>query len=48
MVMEEGIVWLEGLCLLLCDYMLLYDELCYELVIDFFIYDGGVVSGWVM
>lgn len=46
--MEEGIVWLEGLRLLLRDYMLLYDELRYELVIDFFIYDGGVVSGWVM
>lgn len=47
-VTEEGIVWSEGLRLSSRDYTSLYDELRYELAIDFFIYDGGVVSGWAM
>lgn len=47
-VIEEGIIWGEGVCLVFRDYMLLYDEVCCELVLDFFIYDGGVVSCWVM
>lgn len=47
-VIEEGIDWGEGVWFVICDYMLLYDVECYELVYDFYIYDGGIVSCWVL
>ena len=45
---DEGIVWADGIRPQARDYTPLYDEANHELVLDFFIHDGGIASRWAV
>ncbi|AUJ80088.1 siderophore-interacting protein [Enterobacter cancerogenus] len=47
-VTEEGIDWGEGVRPQARDYTPLFDAEHNELVLDFFVHDGGVASGWAL
>lgn len=48
MVTDEGIDWGDGVRPQARDYTPLYDEANHELVLDFFIHDGGIASSWAV
>lgn len=45
---DEGIDWGDGVRPQTRDYTPLYDESRHELVLDFFIHDGGIASNWAV
>lgn len=45
-VTDEGIIWANDVRPVSRDYTALYDEERHELMLDFFIHDGGVASRW--
>ena len=47
-VTDEGIDWGDGVRPQARDYTPLYDEANHELVLDFFIHDGGIASSWAV
>jgi ferric-chelate reductase (NADPH) len=47
-VTDEGIDWGDGVRPMARDYTPLYDETRDELVLDFFVHDGGVASNWAV
>jgi len=47
-VTDEGIEWGDGVRPMARDYTPLYDEARHELVLDFFVHDGGVASNWAV
>ena len=47
-VTDEGIDWGDGVRPQTRDYTPLYDESRHELVLDFFIHDGGIASNWAV
>ena len=47
-VTDEGIDWGDGVRPMARDYTPLYDETRHELVLDFFVHDGGVASNWAV
>ena len=47
-VTDEGINWGEGVRPQARDYTPLYDEAHNELVLDFFVHDGGLASNWAV
>jgi len=47
-VTDEGIDWGDGVRPMARDYTPLYDEARHELVLDFFVHDGGVASNWAV
>jgi NADPH-dependent ferric siderophore reductase len=47
-VTDEGIDWGDGVRPQTRDYTPLYDEANHELVLDFFIHDGGIASHWAV
>lgn len=47
-VTDEGIDWGEGVRPMARDYTPLYDAARHELVLDFFVHDGGVASLWAV
>lgn len=47
-VTEEGIVWGDGPRPASRDYTPLYDASRHELLLDFYIHDGGVASDWAL
>lgn len=47
-VTDEGINWGEGVRPQARDYTPLYDEARHELVLDFFVHDGGLASNWAV
>jgi len=47
-VTEEGIDWGEGVRPQARDYTPLYDEGRHELMLDFFVHDGGIASDWAV
>jgi ferric-chelate reductase (NADPH) len=47
-VTDEGIEWGDGVRPQTRDYTPLYDEANHELVLDFFVHDGGIASRWAV
>ena len=47
-VTDEGIDWGDGVRPQARDYTPLYDEVRHELMLDFFIHDGGIASSWAV
>ncbi|WLI79032.1 siderophore-interacting protein [Kosakonia sp. H02] len=47
-VTDEGIAWGDGPRPASRDYTPLYDANCQELILDFYIHDGGVASNWAV
>ena len=47
-VTDEGIEWGDGVRPMARDYTPLYEEARHELVLDFFVHDGGVASNWAV
>ncbi|HHA2300776.1 TPA: siderophore-interacting protein [Enterobacter asburiae] len=47
-VTDEGIDWGDGVRPQTRDYTPLYDEANHELVLDFFVHDGGIASRWAV
>lgn len=47
-VTEDGIDWGEGVRPQARDYTPLYDEVKHELVLDFYVHDGGIASSWAL
>ncbi|MBM3070030.1 siderophore-interacting protein [Lelliottia sp. RWM.1] len=47
-VTDEGINWGEGVRPQARDYTPLYDEAHHELMLDFFVHDGGIASTWAV
>jgi ferric-chelate reductase (NADPH) len=47
-VTDDGIDWGDGVRPQTRDYTPLYDEVNQELVLDFFVHDGGIASHWAV
>lgn len=45
-IIDEGIVWANGIRPLPHDHTPLYNKVCHKLTLDFYIYDGGVANTW--